>query len=673
MKRRNEIITPETAILADQAADINPLNLSEELDGFLGEPSCFSIKRLVEGIMREAYSTHPDAASYAYDSFGDFRGDEDTVSKFPVIPLSRLPDFERLTIEMVRAASYPEPKHSFSPQDDLNKMIARSDSKVAHEALVHHIIRPFPQEHRKVFDGPDEMTYKAGIINEFFDAVTYHGTPDTNPLATQSLVEIYQATRAGAPVSEQAHQQDERQMSAIESSPAIGSIGDLQDSMMARFMAYPHPVFDAVVQETLDQEPVSEKRFLMVIETLLGRRRQQRQDSYYDDIASQVIAPYDKNVAELVALYMASAYERGDEAEAARDMIERALTERIITVELTREKNLTSESANDNSLLLQFAVKRHPFGSVYIGDDESDESKTNKTLSYEYDLQYLLGLVSGQNSDGVRELTAWRIATGFKDDALSGRDRAPYAKLAYMTMADTVLSADPAGYERVDSRATQHMMWAMGDIVGRAPLMIDLLTHDELARLVSYREAHNCYAENTYVSEQRDDERRSDARGVDRSFQSLFDLIHERSQWLEIQASPKAYVKWMSKDVRGYARSVRDSESRHNDLTITLQEQARRAKELAKKSESGEEVSEDIVRLVAECTVTRREYASSRRYDSGLRARGLQEAVFSLHRNLPLPLKGTAIQLIEAGEIPSYISDKGIASIRQQLAAAEDA
>ncbi|MFO0920269.1 MAG: hypothetical protein U0451_01200 [Candidatus Saccharimonadales bacterium] len=691
--RNIEAVTAEMAITPEQAVEVNPANVINEFDHFLERPNTFSVEPLIKKLTVEAYPDHPEASSYFVDGFSSGRRIEDEISRFPVFPLSKMQDFDRILVDLVLDWSYPEPKYSFGPQSKLHDLIVRSDSQFAHNALVSHINIPFPRDRRHVFDGPDEMQYKSRLVGALFEAATYHGTPDLNPHAKHSLIEVYNSTRPGGFTHEWVMEQeaalsdDEKQYRR--GGPDPSNLRDLQENMLARFMSYPHPDFDELVLETLQSEPVDDKRLLNVVTTLVRGRLRKRDDNFYADIADMIVAPYDEETAEIIKKYIGCAWDHGDEAEATQIEIQRTLARRLIDIETSRNIESENISSFRSSELLRFAVGLHPLRSVHLEMDAGKKSEWVKSPNYYEDMNYLLDLVKGPNIDGIKPLVAWHIAQSFEHD-YSYDDKPQRAKAAYMAIADAVLSGNPGDYPMLMAESDiVSIMGAMGHILDGTSTAMDKMTDDDIFRLMTYREAYTDYVRSIYPEGAKPDRSKGSSmeefnafHNVDRLsnyFNQMARQFGERLEWREIQTNPKRYAEYMFAQVRNYAARfayrVKDdgswARSEDHRFNQEMVGQLQVAQDILELSEAGENIDDSLIRIVARTAEIHRQYMSTNlRYNNDF-YHGHTSLTINLSRNLPLRLQGRALEMIRSGEIYDYMREDDKTKLQRRLAKAK--
>lgn len=696
MSRGNnrEPVTAEMAIGPEQAVDINPAHVQDQFLHFLDRPSEFSVDPLIDGLVAEAFPNNPEASQYfGSRSMWGGRQVEDEISRFPVFPLSKMRDFDQQLVDMVFDWSYPMPKYSFGPQNKLNDLIARSDSEYAHRALVEHIIMPFPRDRQTVFDGPDEMQYKSRLVGQLYEAATYHATPDLNPWATNSLFEVYKAIRPGGFLHEIVQEkevglsEDERRYRTH--GPDSKSLRDLQESMLARFMEYPHPVFDRLVQETLDQEPVDQKRLYTVISTLINGRIRKREDGFYEDIIDQIVAPYDEEIAQLVKQHVhPRRWERTNDNETESTKITRQLSRRIIRVELLNSSAVTDPTARQSSLL-RLAVQNHPLSTKHLERrGGNDKFEWTRSENYYEDLGYLLSLVHGPNIDGVRSLAAWKIAESFQHD-YSYDDKPNRAKAIYMSMSDAVLSADPSDYPAlIEHGGAGSVMDAMNAILRQAPQAIDRMTDEDIDKLMAYREAYETYVASVFPDNLMEPPRDKDGRvdndvynkwskvtALSRDFEAMSHEFAERLEWREIQTRPQKYTEWMQANVANYAANFawhvkRDGQHARGEqrrFNAVMSQQAEEAKAIFEQSQAGEDVEYQLIHFVAKVVETHRDYMrGDLRYDNEFYHKHAT-LMYELRGNLPHSLKVKALKMIEAGEVIDFLDSDEKEKLRRKV------
>lgn len=690
-RNKQEAVTPETAITPEQASEVNLFNVQDEFEHFLDAPYSMTMESLVKKLVREAYPGHPEAPGYFGGALARGRKTQDEVSRFPVFPLSKMQDLDEFLVDLVFDWSYPEPKYSFGPQDEIHDILVRSDSEHAHNALVGHITLPFPRDRQTVWDGPDEMQYKSRLIGDLFDAATYHGTPDLNPLAARSLTEIYTAIKPGGITFEWAEEQEaelsEEELRYRNTGPTTRNLRELQENMLAKFMKYPHPVFDGIVRETLAGEVVDDKRLFTVVEALVTGILRKREDGYYGEIADQIIAPYDQEVADLVKQYISQSWDRGEEGEKNRTQAKRELSRRLIAIELEKNADRDNVNSYNSSPLLSLAVSKHPLRSVLLKMGDDKKSEWVKNPNYYEDLSYLLDLVRGPNIDGIRSLASWRIAKSFEGD-YSYDDRPRRAKVAYMAIADAVLSPDSTNYEDLRANGLTGVMGAMGDILRQTPTAMDHMTDEDLSKLMTYREAYQEYVFGVYPEgtkhrpPQGADAEWSkfhEVTSLSRDFAEMSRQFGERLERREIQTNPKKYAQYMFASVARYVNRFADHVKRegqhasrdHRRFNDTMQEQLIAANNIHERAQNNEEVDEKLIRFVAETArIERSYYQTELRYDNEF-YHGYTRLTLDLSSNLPLQLQARALEMIEAGEIFDYMGDDVRSKLRHKLSRAK--
>ena len=672
----NDVIGPE------QATEVDLWNVEQEWTHFMERPSTFSVKPLITKLVREAYPNHPDAAGYFAGSFGGGRRLEDEVSRFPVFPLSRMSDLDEYLAGLVYDWSFPTPKYSFGPQPELHEIVARSDSPRAHNALVNHILTPFTHDQQYVFDGPDEMQYKSGLIRNLFEAATYHATPDINPWATNSLLEVYKGIRPGGflyEIVKENELRDPSKATQYSHGPTLNNLRKLQEDMLSRFMGYPHPIFDQLVWETLESDSIDRQRLYNVLETLVTGHIKKREDGFYEEIADTIISPYDQETADLVKEHLANGWSRDSEVEDRRIDAKRRLARRIISVENSFFAGVEIDVRSD---LMNFAISLHPL------DREKYAMVNGKfgrvpTEGYYEDLNFLLGLVKESPYGSVKTKAAWHIAEKFKWDSAENADLR--AKAAFMGILSGALSENPAYYPvLINEQGASMVISAANFILGQVPRLADRLSDAEIDKIMTWREAYRSYVASIYpenideLSDDWDYEERDawvKVTSLNTDFRVIERLFAQRMEWREIQTKPNEYLKWVNSTFAQYLNRFHWHLDRNKGYTKHYQHEfeheatvlAERMATLQPDNDLAEMDIDAVISGIANMSELYAKYSrSDLRYDNEFNHE-FADLVWGAIGNMPHDMKVRALELILAGEVNDFLREEEKQKLRKKV------
>ena len=176
----------------------------------------------------------------------------------PTIPLTAFPLIEALMIDSVTNQN-PRAKYDFSPSE-VTDVVLDSDSVSAQRALVESLLYRLPPENRHVFDGPNELQQKHGVIRQIIRKFEREQQPERRDAFKTQLLQIleaYQGSGSMAMAVRQEHNEYSRDADNLkEITKSIMSVGLASNSPESFIRAYQGTQENASLAVSEEKDPL---------------------------------------------------------------------------------------------------------------------------------------------------------------------------------------------------------------------------------------------------------------------------------------------------------------------------------------------------------------------------------------------------------------------------------
>lgn len=504
----------------------------------------------------------------------------------PVIPIARFPVVEALLADEISAN-----RHNLGTSD-VHKVVVRSDSAVAHEALVGSITTRVPKEDRHVFDGPGEFYYKQRDVTSLLhEYEKNYGDDIQQEQFKEYLITILRGySNSGAIATEIRHEWQARVESGNDWTPAeVLGVKDIVKDIMITGLASPDaeefiaiymPDFEkGLVLETDPMTLTATEQKIMLLEAL-GKISSHSQSDVFERMGTRIfqdpsIGTTLREIAELriqasqkwdtpqirlarrnLGSYMtdspeeAEAKARLDELTAPAEALYEQAHIKLNNLLIGYLSNMADSGAlngerNDTSYLFGELLKK-----VYIGDTYRMEA-----LPEVY--QDLTALAERADiPDAQKSTILWHVASRLEH---GGSKIGKFLTPAIIDIYRIMLG--PVGQLRLPTKETSSGLEA-ANVIARGTAVFKHASQDELLTLASYkvelaslvgRINSGAVPAETGIAEEGADEAFRDwqhqhmknAANVVRKMSQLEELYTEYLHLEEVKVKPQVYYPWL--------------------------------------------------------------------------------------------------------------------------------